>query len=79
MSDENRRVHWMSPLYLGSVHDFTIFKQEAQHLPFEEKTLHVDLGFQGIAKIVGEKTQLNIPHKKPHKKELSKEQKQEIV
>jgi hypothetical protein len=77
ITDKKQRILWMSPLHLGSEHDFCIFKQEAQHLPFENKPLHVDLGFQGIAKKLRKTNLLHIPHKKPWKKELTQKQKDE--
>lgn len=77
MTTKNQQIVWMSPLHLGSEHDFNIFKKEAQHLPFDSKTIHVDLGFQSIDKKVSPKTNIKIPHKKPRGGELSKKQKEE--
>ena len=77
MTTKNQRILWLSPLHLGQEHDFSIFKQEVQHLPFEAKTVHVDLGFLSIDKKLPPQTDVKIPHKKSRGKKLSKKQKEE--
>ncbi|MGQ4646127.1 IS5 family transposase [Lyngbya aestuarii] len=57
----------------GKEHDFKLFKRSKTNLKTEIQCLG-DRGYQGIAKI---HKQSRIPHKKPKKSKLSKEQKKE--
>lgn len=77
LSTTDKRIKYLSYCYHGSTHDFTLLKEE---LPpdegdwFKESKVHVDLGYQGIAKRY-ECAKLYIPTKKPRGGELSKKQK----
>jgi hypothetical protein len=52
MSDKKRQVRYMSKLYKGSQHDFTLMKMEfpLERNWFSNLKLRVDSGFQGIEK-----------------------------
>ena len=55
----------------GSVHDFKIYKNSKIHVP-DSLEVCVDLGYQGIDKII---KNASIPDKKPKNGTLSQEQK----
>ena len=55
----------------GSVHDFKIYKNSKIHIP-DSLEVCVDLGYQGIDKII---KNVSIPDKKPKNGTLSQEQK----
>ncbi|MFN4145024.1 MAG: transposase family protein [Runella sp.] len=72
----------MSKLYSGSVHDFTIFKNELKTVLLDNKALFlrlwVDLGFVGIVKNLKENSErydIQIPHKNTKKYPLTEQQK----
>jgi hypothetical protein len=79
LSTNDRRIKYLSYCYYGSTHDFTLLKTE---LPpeegqwFKHNKVHVDLGYQGIAKQY-QCAKLFIPMKKPPGGELSKKQKKQ--
>ena len=59
---------------MGSVHDFTIFKEVLKQFDFSQYNVLVDLGFLAIDKYITPK-ELQIPHKKPIGGELTEIQK----
>jgi hypothetical protein len=75
VSDEHRRIVFLSPTAAGHQHDYTLFKESAfpDHVP-EAVCCWVDLGFQGMATAY---PGLNvvIPDKKPKGGALTDEQK----
>ena len=77
LSTADKQIKYLSYCYYGSVHDFTVLKEE---LPpdagdwFKNNEVHVDLGYQGIAKRY-KCAKLYIPMKKPRGGELTKKQK----
>jgi len=53
ISGQNKRIHYLSHPYCGSVHDYTILNEEFspdEPLWFSDHDLYVDLGFLGIEK-----------------------------
>jgi len=83
ITNNERKIYYISELYVGSAHDYSILKTE---LPpdinwFRNLKVRVDLGFLGIAKDYVIKM-LEIPFKKPYKSksnpdpQLTKEQKE---
>lgn len=78
MCNPTRRILYLSECWVGKTHDYRMFQIE---FPPEQKwfaafRLRVDLGFLGIEKDYVCK-ELLIPHKKPKKQKLTKEQKAE--
>ena len=77
LSTPAKRIKYLSYCYHGSTHDFTLLKEE---LPpdegdwFKDSKVHVDLGYQGIAKRYA-CAKLYIPTKKRKGEELTKKQK----
>ncbi|MEG3882367.1 transposase family protein [Microcoleus sp. herbarium7] len=53
MTDYRKRILFISPMYAGSVHDFTIFKAVFSGMGFSWLTVWVDSGFTGIDKHIG--------------------------
>ncbi|NEP84625.1 MAG: transposase [Okeania sp. SIO3B3] len=78
ISDESRRINFLSICYPGSIHDFNILKDIFKPFSacFEKANVRVDLGFLGFEKNYVTK-ELDIPHKKPKNGELTDEQKKE--
>lgn len=78
ISDEDRRVLFVSPTKSGRVHDFTqLLKANIlKHLP-SDVTLWLDKGFMGIHEHVSDDISIMIPHKKPPNRPLTETQKQE--
>jgi hypothetical protein len=69
ISTKSRKIHYISNLYNGKNHDFTILKQEFPNNKqwFEYKKVRLDLGFQGFDDLY--KTQTTyLPHKKKRAK-----------
>ena len=79
LATKDKFIKYVSSIYHGAQHDYSIFKSEFPQQreiwlsPFE---LHLDLGYYGIQKDYPN-LRISIPHKKPKKKELSKPQKLE--
>lgn len=65
----DRQTKYVSPLYAGSVHDMTVFKNELSNIDFGGRRVHVDLGFQGIKDVIKNACVI-IPFKKPKGKAL---------
>ncbi len=76
--DENRRIIYVSPTKEGRIHDLQQIKKTGilEHIP-PDKTLWVDKGYQGIKSALKNGNQVMIPQKKPRRKSLTFEQKQE--
>lgn len=74
-STQQKRVLLLSKARAGSVHDKRQLDEEqwVEHIP-DEVVVAGDLGFQGLQK---EYVNVHLPHKKPRKRELSQQQKQE--
>jgi DDE superfamily endonuclease len=85
MTDHHRRVIYLSPMANGSMHDYTLFKQEfpPDFSWFEKIQIWLDLGFYGAHTEYTHATQIYLPHKKPRKSKanpspvLSPEQKED--
>lgn len=77
ISTLDKYVHFVSELYVGKAHDFSILKDEfpPEEKWFENFNVRVDLGYQGFAKQYPE-AKLFIPIKKPRGGELTTEQKE---
>jgi hypothetical protein len=71
VSDQNRRIGFLSETMPGSVHDYTILKETLmpEHIPKKVRN-HLDLGFQGIETDYPAMT-VSIPRKKPKGKPLT--------
>jgi hypothetical protein len=71
ITDEDRSVKVITPVYVGSSHDFSIFKEEEliQALP-PEVPVYTDTGFEGIDKL-SEDVVVKKPKKKPRNKKLN--------
>ena len=69
-----KEVSFLSNLFPGHLHDFTIFKKLFAGFDFSGFRIHVDLGFVGIQKAV-QTNSVHIPHKKPRGFPLSDKQK----
>ncbi len=72
--DKAGRIIYVGQLFCGSQVDFTLFKKELARFDYAHKQVWVDLGFTGIKNYLPEE-QVQIGHKKPKNKELTKEQK----
>ena len=78
MGTQDKRLVFVSELFPGHLHDFTIFKTLLSGFDFSRFRIHVDLGFLGIEKSV-KTNEVRMPHKKPPKKELSAQEKAENI
>ena len=70
ISDKKKRILFLSQPYCGSVHDYTILKDEfpiSEPLWFSENDVYVDLGFRGIEKDY-ESDRIKIPIKRKSRK-----------
>jgi hypothetical protein len=78
ISTKDTYIHYISLCWVGKTHDYGLLKEEFPPRLnwFIDKHIRVDLGYLGIAKDYRCKM-LTIPHKKPHKKELTAKQKKE--
>lgn len=74
VSDANRTPLFVSNLYPGHVHDFTIFKDLFAGLDFSKTKVHVDSGFTGIRKVV-HTHEVFLPAKASKNHPLTEEQK----
>jgi len=72
--DKAGRIIYVGQLFCGSQVDFGLFKKELSQFDYSGKQVWVDLGFTGIKDYLSE-SQVQIGHKKPRNKELSKQQK----
>ena len=71
MSDVDRFITAVTPVYVGSDHDFSIFKEEKiQDLLPTKKPIYLDTGFEGICKL-REDLDIRKPKKKRKKKKLN--------
>lgn len=75
LSDQDKRILLLTPAKDGSFHDKCLLDCSAiaEHVPIDIP-IQVDLGFQGFE---SEYENVEIPHKKPRKGELTQEQKDE--
>ena len=76
ISTAQKQVVWLSRLYPGRIHDFTIFKELLALFDFSKLKVHVDLGFLGIVKLLPD-VRIHIPLKATKNKPLTPEQKAE--
>lgn len=70
ISDQSKRIHYLSRPYCGSVHDYAILNTEFnpdEPLWFSDHELYVDLGFLGIKKDYGV-DHVKIPIKRKRRK-----------
>ena len=85
ISDHQRKLLFVSPLFDGSVHDYgMMISLFDPALPwFDNLTVRLDLGFLGAEKDYGISSNILLPHKKPRKSkknpcpELTNDQKKE--
>jgi len=71
ISNEYKEIKVVTPVYVGSTHDFSMFKNEKLIEAIPRQTpVYVDTGFEGIASL---KEGLNFrkPKKKPRSKQLN--------
>ena len=75
LANARKQIKYLRLAYDGSAHDYAILKNELppeNSLWFDDHSIHVDLGFQGICKdYIGE--HFNIPFKKSKNKPLTDE------
>ena len=74
IGDKYKRILFISTMYNGKTHDFTIFKAIFSGMDFSALKLQVDLGFLGIKKKVTF-SEIFIPHKASKNPPLTQEQK----
>jgi hypothetical protein len=80
ITDKNRKIYYISNVYSGKNHDFSILKQEfpPNESWFYDKKVRLDLGFQGFDNTyISQKTYLPYKRKRVkqgEKSELSPEQ-----
>jgi hypothetical protein len=69
---------FISPSHDGRVHDFRQLQKSSvvEHIP-KDVGIWCDKGYHGIKNILKNENTVMIPHKKPRKSELTKEQKAE--
>jgi len=71
LTNKDKKVIGMTPVYVGHSHDFAMFKEEKiSELISPESLVYVDTGFEGIDKFI-DKTQIKKPKKKPKKRKLN--------
>ncbi|MEM7657212.1 MAG: transposase family protein [Bacteroidota bacterium] len=78
ISTLDRFIHYVSVVYTGRTHDFSLLKEEfpPEEPWFEPYQIRVDLGYQGFSKDYPG-VQVYLPNKKSRKTELTDEQKNE--
>lgn len=78
ITTDDKRIRYLSSAFVGSIHDYTLLKQEFSPNKdwFSQLKVRVDLGYQGFATDYLCKKVI-IPHKKPKNKELTEQQIQE--
>lgn len=71
VSDEDKRITVISPVYVGKSHDFAMFKEEnlVTALP-KGKPVYTDTGFEGIDKLRDD-IDIRKPKKKRRKRKLN--------
>ena len=64
-----RKILFLFCFVAGSVHDYTLMKMifDKNSPWFHKAKVWLDLGFHGADKHYGEKSRINLPHKKPRK------------
>jgi hypothetical protein len=77
ISDDHGRIRYLGDTVAGSVHDYSLLKEE---LPpgvdwFEDIEIWLDLGYQGIKTDYSFPENIHIPHKKPRKSKTNPEPK----
>lgn len=71
ITNEEREIKAITPVYVGSSHDFGMFKEEDLIKALPLKTpIYVDTGFQGI-KGLNEELNIKQPKKKPKSRKLN--------
>lgn len=71
LSGPDKRIEVISPVYVGSSHDFAIFKNEnMKYLMPSDKPIYTDTGFQGI-KDLCPNSKIIMPKKKKKGKKLN--------
>lgn len=78
IADEKRNIVFVSPTKEGKTHDLKQLKKTGvlEHIP-KSITLWLDKGYLGIKHNLPNNNPVMIPHKKPPRKELTKEQRAE--
>ena len=76
ITDRSKYIHYISHTWVGSTHDYQVFKEEfpSSESWFADKSVLVDTGFQGIQKDY-KIHNLLIPKKKSRKRTLSEAEK----
>jgi hypothetical protein len=76
ISTRDKRIRYLSAVYVGQAHDYSILKAvfPPEQEWFTELEVRLDLGYLGFEKDY-KCQKLYIPHKKPKKSELTEEQK----
>lgn len=71
ISSPDKSIEAVSPVYVGSTHDFTVFKEECLSEVLPSKTpIYVDTGFEGINDLCPE-CDIRKPKKKKKNKKLN--------
>lgn len=71
ITSKNKRIEVMTPVYYGSCHDFSIYKEERIYDLLPSRTpIYVDTGFEGICSY-GENLNIRKPKKKRKNKKLN--------
>ncbi|MFN4257563.1 MAG: transposase family protein [Saprospiraceae bacterium] len=78
ISTKDKRIHYLSQVYVGKAHDYAILKEEfpPEKAWFEGLVVRLDLGYQGFEKDY-KCSKVFIPHKKTKNTELTDLQKTE--
>ena len=71
ITGEDKAIEVITPTYVGSSHDFSIFKEEdlGELLPLK-KAIYLDTGFEGIKSICPDHN-IKKPKKKPQSRKLN--------
>jgi hypothetical protein len=71
ISREDKSIEVVTPVYVGSTHDFSILKEECLVELLPAKTpIYLDTGFEGIDKL-DDKLNIRKPKKKPRGRKLN--------
>jgi hypothetical protein len=78
ISTDDKRIHFLSEVYAGKTHDYSLLKHEFPPDKdwFSELKVRVDLGYQGFATDYQCKKAF-IPNKKPKNQDLTEQQRAE--